>query len=377
MNKIGTTLLNFDPKLNRLAKDKEIRQGLSVVLQTGKCLWLANDETISLERLSLQPQAPDESPQFGGHLQFNLADYLKLAAPPGSDPMEIEEADIEGLAASDGYLWLVGSHSLKRAKPKAADPAKKGAKRLAKIANDGNRFLLARIPVVDRAEGQTLAKEENNAGRTRTAALLRGDATGNELTRALAEDAHLKPFLSVPGKDNGFDIEGLAVIGERILLGLRGPVLRGWAIVLEVQPEDTGDPAALSLAPIGSDKQRYRKYFLRLDGLGIRDLCVQGDDLLILAGPTMDLDGPVKVFRWVGGRNPADEGLVPEETICLVGEIPFGQGAEKRFDHAEGMCLFADAAGGTSALLVVYDSAAPGRFRHGQGTVTADIFAFS
>ncbi|MNG03413.1 hypothetical protein D3C84_864920 [compost metagenome] len=36
---------------------------------------------------------------------------------------------------------------------------------------------------------------------------------------------------------------------------------------------------------------RYRKHFFALNGLGFRDLCTSGDDLLILAGPTMDLDG--------------------------------------------------------------------------------------
>ena len=48
------------------------------------------------------------------------------------------------------------------------------------------------------------------------------------------------------------------------------------------------------------DGRGYRKHVLRLDGLGVRDLCPHGEDLLVLAGPTMDLDGPVHVFRWHG-----------------------------------------------------------------------------
>jgi Protein of unknown function (DUF3616) len=82
-----------------------------------------------------------------------------------------------------------------------------------------------------------------------------------------------------------------------------------------------------------------RKVRLHLDGLGIRDLCVHGDDLLILAGPTMDLDGPVAIFRWLGGANPAGKGLVLREACLRVGAVPFGQDADKGTDHAEGMCL--------------------------------------
>ena len=37
---------------------------------------------------------------------------------------------------------------------------------------------------------------------------------------------------AIPGKDNGFDMEGLAVDGDRLLLGLRGPVLRGFSEAL-------------------------------------------------------------------------------------------------------------------------------------------------
>ncbi len=49
----------------------------------------------------------------------------------------------------------------------------------------------------------------------------------------------------IPGKDNGFDIEGLAVREDRLLLGLRGPVLRGHAFVLELSLEQDGKDLAL------------------------------------------------------------------------------------------------------------------------------------
>jgi uncharacterized protein DUF3616 len=102
------------------------------------------------------------------------------------------------------------------------------------------------------------------------------------------EDEHLKKFFSTPGKDNGFDIEGLAVAGNRVFIGLRGPVLRGWAVLLELELEvDDKKPSRLNLKPINPNNPHnpknptYRKHFIELGGLGVRDLCVQDSDLLI------------------------------------------------------------------------------------------------
>jgi hypothetical protein len=122
-----------------------------------------------------------------------------------------------------------------------------------------------------------------------------GDHRGNTLTRLLREDPHLAPFVGLAGKENGFDVEGLAVAGDRLFLGLCGPVLRGWAVVLELRPD--GDELALRRFD-GRKRRRVRKHFPQLGVLGVRDLCLHGDDLLVLAGPTMDLDGPVRVLRW-------------------------------------------------------------------------------
>jgi hypothetical protein len=220
-------------------------------------------------------------------------------------------------ASTTGYLWLVGSHSLKRKKPKREDPVERNFKRLATVSSDGNRFLPARIPLVERDATYMLEKEVEQDGKTRTAARLHGGDQGNDLTEALAQDEHLHSLLAIPGKDNGFDIKGLAVAGERVFIGLRGPVLRGWAVMLEVElKEEHDDPSTLKLRPIGPDDRPYRKHFLQLGGLGIRDLCVYDHDLLILAGPTMDLDGPVTVFRWLGGAQPNGESLVFDKSWC-------------------------------------------------------------
>jgi hypothetical protein len=234
---------------------------------------------------------------------------------------------------------------------------------------DGNRYLIGRIPVVAEENGYTLARESTHKGKQRSAAMLRGDEHGNELTALLKDDEHLGPFLAIPGKDNGFDIEGIAVAGNHLLLGLRGPVLRGWALVVEVALVDDEQPGRLRLAPVDEDGRLYRKHFLDLGGLGIRDLCVQGKDILVLAGPTMDLDGPVTVLRWCGAAIPGKECVVPANELEPVLDLPFGRGV----DHPEGIALFPSAGGELGSLLVVHDSASPSR-QIGESTLVADVF---
>jgi hypothetical protein len=199
-----------------------------------------------------------------------------------------------------------------------------------------------------------------------TAAKLKLTESTNMLMEVLADDPHLGFFVTakIPGKDNGFDIEGIAVYQDRIFLGLRGPVLRGWAVILEIEVEllQTG---LLTLKPIAETGQCYKKHFVFLNGLGIRDLHLVGEDLLILAGPTMDLDGPVQVYRLQPGVNLQDDILHYPE---YVQDIPFGN----RDDHAEGITLFEDITG-TPSLLAVYDSPANHRLV-GDGSVIADVF---
>lgn len=364
-------LLKFDPALDPLDDEgKQLRDGLSAAVLDGDTLWLACDETTRLERLTR-----DRGDAFHAHEQFPLSALLDLQAP------EDEEADIEGLAVADGYLWLVGSHSLKRTKAKPDKTPKKNRERLAEVTADGNRFLLARIPLVDDGGTRRPEKESGEGDDRRVAAQLRGDATGSELTAALRQDEHLGRFFGnegeaggrIPSKDNGFDIEGLAVSGGRVFLGLRGPVLRGWATVLEVEVrEEGGRPSMLRLKGIGDGDRPYRKHLLELGGLGVRDLCADGNDLLILAGPTMDLDGPTALFRWEGGAHPEKESVVFAGGLKRLLDVPFGRGA----DHAEGVTLLPAVEGAPREVLVIYDapSAERKRGREGEAVLRSDIF---
>lgn len=347
-------ILQFDER------HQQIPDSLSGVVVVGDDLWLASDETTSVERLS-----SSDGVTFDSHESFQLKDYIDL---PAQDTNFDQEIDIEGLDHHDSYLWLVGSHSIKRKKVEKADTTEKKIKRLAKTEIEGNRFILARIPLV-----RTLvrsAAEPNNPDRLLRAGQLEGDVKSNALVDAIKQanndrgDPHFAGFLTIPGKDNGFDIEGLAISGNRIFIGLRGPVLRGWTGILEVSVEEAA-ASRLNLRGIGPEGRPYKKHFLDLDGLGVRDLCVDGQDLLILAGPTMDLDGPVAVYRWRGALESSEEHLIPSDGLELLFIVPNGVG----FDHAEGMALVTD----PKRLLIVYDS--PGRERKtSDRAVKADVF---
>lgn len=344
------------------APDCLVKSNLSGAAFTGEWLWVAGDEACGLERLRQLPPLGTEALRFGEVCEFPLADLIDL--PCAAD----EEADLEGMAVADGYLWVVGSHGYKRKNAKPERSHADNAKRLAKLALDGNRRLLACIPIEDNAKGEPCLVRETKDGRR--AKRLKGDAEHNQLTRMLADDPHFGPYMALPGKDNGFDIEGLAIDGNRLLLGLRGPVLRGWSALLEIALEARGDQ--LRLAPLDESGTMLRKHFLQLDGLGVRDLHFSGDDLYILAGPTMVLNGDIRIFKWPAARPLLASNREPtrfESNLSDSISLPHGRGTNR----AEAIChLPPGLANDKPSWLVLYD--APGADRmEGEHTVFGDL----
>ncbi|MCY7306708.1 MAG: DUF3616 domain-containing protein [Rhodoferax sp.] len=339
-----------------------VHSNLSGAAFSGDWLWVAGDEACGIDRLRRLEPVGRETLRFGEVRDFPLADLLDLPGAPD------EEADLEGMAVADGYLWVVGSHGFKRKNASADLDHGANAKRLQTLSLDRNRRLLACLPIeTDGAGVPSLVRKAQDG---RRALQLKGGAQSNELTRALEKDAHFGAYLSLPGKDNGFDIEGLAVDGQRLLLGLRGPVLRGWAAILEVSVKVRAKE--LRLAPLDRSGILIRKHFLQLDGLGIRDLHFLGDDLYVLAGPTMVLNGDIRVFKWplarqvlASNRHPVRFEPVLTESVSL----PHGRGTNR----AEAMCdLPAGLVGSRPHWLVLYDAPGEDR-REGEHTVFGDL----
>lgn len=360
---LGRLLLKFDHG------DDAVPEDLSAAARAPDgSVWVASDEHGVLHRLS-----PEEPRVFSHQQRHDVASLLGVQGG--------EEMDIEALDLQDGQLWLVGSHSSVRKKPKGKG-VEKDLARLATVEHQPARFMLARIPLpAVESEPAPPRKAGGGAKRPKKGAVkLEHSDAGSRLVELLRDDEHLGPFLApagpgappgalaIPSKDNGLDIEGLAVHGDRVFLGLRGPVLRGWAVLLEMQVADAGNGF---LEPKRGKKGGwYRKHFLDLDGLGIRELSRHGNDLLILAGPTLPLDGTIRLYRLKNGLALTETSIHKQAPGGL--EPLFDVPRSEKADHAEGVALFSYFDKDDS-VLIVYDSPSRQR-RYGPCGVLADVF---
>ncbi|MCY7386543.1 MAG: DUF3616 domain-containing protein, partial [Burkholderiales bacterium] len=85
-----------------------VQTNLSGAAFTGDWLWVAGDEACGLDRLRRLTPVGREVLRFGEVRDFPLTALLDL---PGTAE---DEAALEGMAVADGWLWVVGSHGLKR-----------------------------------------------------------------------------------------------------------------------------------------------------------------------------------------------------------------------------------------------------------------------
>lgn len=357
--KKDSVILDFEDAVCEQLIDKDIRDGISSIARTGKYLWVAGDENVSVQRLELL-----EDGSYGKAVSFFLQDYIEL-------PSSKTEVDIEGMDVAGGYLWIAGSHSYKRKKLREGkENQQKEIERLAQIELDPNRNLLARIPIIQNEEGEFVLMKETTdptdpEKKLKAAKLKHTRKKWSQLTKKLKKDRHLAPFIGMSGKDNGLDIEGLTVFEDKIFLGLRGPVLRGWAIILELQLKETKD----NLLKLQKDEEgrHYKKHFLNLHGMGIRELATDGQDIIILAGPTMDLDGTMEVYRWKNGTQHLGDQVVERKDIESLLVLPY-YARQHGVNKAEGLVLLED-----HSLLLAYDSPSDSR-TIGDFKVKADVF---
>lgn len=322
---------------------------LSAGVAVGDCLFLGSDEGSALERLHW------DGARWADHRRLALGDWLELASA--------DEADIEGLATDDGWLWVLGSHARTRPSIKKGKADRICADALCDLRDTRPRCLLARLPLAPDPglPGAVVPVRRDGA---RRAGMLRQTKHGNALAAALAKDPLIKPFTRIAAKEGGVDLEGIAAAGRRIALGMRGPVIRSFAVLLEVE---IGAKPSGRLKLAGPPCKRL----LDLEGLGIRDLKRAGEDLLILAGPTTGLDGPCAIDRWRCWLQdlPTADGVIRLHRPERIIDLPFGRGN----DHPEGLALLPSESG--NELLVVNDGPAPTRLDAARRTLTCDVFA--
>jgi Protein of unknown function (DUF3616) len=141
-------------------------------------------------------------------------------------------------------------------------------------------------------------------------------------------------------------------------------------VVIELQVTD-GSSGMFMLDFLGSSNVKFRRHFLQLDGLGVRDLVMHGNDVFVLAGPTMDLDGPVFIHRSSNALEQGADSLTFLKDLKRVVSVPFGIGK----DHAEGLTLLP---GDALAGMVCYDSPDAARIEGiNEDGVRADVFSLN
>ena len=341
-----------------LPAGKRLSDGMSAAAAMEDTLWLAHDETLFIERLRAR-KTQAGAIEYASHRRFDLGKIIALPASERNLRRGASvEADLEGIAIADGCLWLTGSHSAVR-DPLERERSSAAIAALAKVRRAGNRFLLARIPMQPSADGPLLVQKlVLRDGRMVRAARLPGGRKNDALTRLLRDDPHLAPFLSIPSKDNGFDIEGLAVApGGRLFLGLRGPVIDGWACVLEIAVSAHSRRASelvfrkLPGSTRSTQSVRYRKHFLDLEGAGIRDLCLAGRDLLILSGPPRRGKGKAHVHRWKDALAVKRDSMIERRELPKLLELPYGETK----NHPEGITVVGQRRN-RLLLMVIYES---------------------
>jgi hypothetical protein len=311
------------------ARDERLLISLSAVAVAGRYLWTASDEGRTLECLEPDGDA------YRLRAQYKLDDlFRKLPNEDDGGDSRPDEADIESLAVCGGALWICGSHCTVRKESKKARDEKKKAEPRIRLDPEfklrPSRHLLGCVPLKE--DGGGLEPNGDSLPYQR----------GGSLRRVLHRHPFLRPFVALPSKENGLDIEGLAVQDKnRLFLGLRGPVVDSYAVVIEVELD-----------------KRFRlkdrdmvTHFLKLDGLGVRDLAEFGDEILILAGPVSEASAPFRLYRW-RPAGPKDAQYVqspnqhPDWPVAVADPTTRG-------GNPEGICrLDRDRSG----LIVLYDS---------------------
>ena len=326
---------------------------LSACAIAGRALFVAGDECHSVERLVIGDEGEADDQR-----RFELRDYLDLYRGG-------EEMDIEGLAIADDWLWITGSHSRTRPDPvhDAEEDGRIDIAELGDLKDTRARCVLARIPLKPDLDGHL--KPVRNDGDRRAGLIRQSGDDGSKLRRLLCENPLLGPACSMAAKEGGLDIEGIAAFGEdRVALGLRGPVIQTYAVLVEPAFKFKKSGRLHLRAPL-------RVRLVKLDGLGIRDLATRRRDLYLLAGPVGDLDGRCVLYRWEGWADcppEHDEKLRVHEPERLF-DIPVKVAA----DHPEGIDWLGDPADGR--LLVLYDSPNPERLDRAAAAIIGDVFA--
>lgn len=207
------------------------------------------------------------------------------------------EADFEAMATYGDHLYILGSHSLKRKKVKPTNKRSKNLQRLQEIKRDDYRFHIVRLNLNDLDPTQ------------KEVATLENILNSNQV---------LAPFMQIPSKENGVDLEGMTIDKNgQIYIGFRGPVLReNLTPVLSIHESD-----------LFSSTPNYQILYVNIGSLGIREILKVDDGFLVIGGAVSDLNVPHKIFFWDGKDMLESKDSIAGKTRLLK-ELPAGLKAE-------------------------------------------------
>lgn len=295
--------------------EHEVLEGrdISAVVEAGDFLVMGSDEKDSIQAF------------------IKLEEGRKYKALRRHSLSNEDELDIEGIARNGNTYFVAGSHARKRTnlEPRRAETLNR--------TYEKNR--------------QALRHDEIKAAKDRTYIYrFTFDPSVNQppsgidsirLRDVFERDDILKTFVALPGKENGIDIEGVALDGDWACLGFRGPVFRsGYVPVMRLKFEQP---------------ENHELRFLHLGGRGIRDITKVQNGFLVIAGPVGDSSQSCQLYHW-DGRDciPGRERGEAQGKTTLLGTIPTPCGAA-----AEGIAVLKEA-GSHYEVLIVYDGAANG-----------------
>ena len=295
----------------------EHEEDLSAIAILGESLLVGSDEGTKVQILQPEPTNPSV-------YQVRPELYIEMLTSE-------TELDIEGIARfkDTNVFYVVGSHSLKRTLLEPNATKKQNLAALEEIIFEPSRFHIYRLEM----DPRTLKPISKR---------------GIGLYKLLTLDPVLRRFTQIPSKENGVDIEAIAVKGDegdKLHLGFRGPVLRENLVPIMIldfnKPED------------------YTLRYIDLDGYGIRELVKVKKGFLVIAGPSGGERGEFLIYFWDGDDGVPDRGE-DKSKLKLLGQLPTPRGAK-----AEGMTLLEETKEHYD-VLVVYDGVVrgfPERFR--------------
>lgn len=179
---------------------------------------------------------------------------------------KVAELDAEAVAYSEGAFYVTGSHG----RPRKTDDGSPASNAKAAVTRRLFRIVLPAGAV------------DPSTGRLTGAPIV--TASGGLETMLRSEGA-LNTAFDAALATSGLGVEGLAVAGGELHVGLRSPVLDGRAVILSA-------PLDLAFGGGSLGKARIQTVDLGTDRAGgvrgIRDLVAYKDGFLIIAGPMLD-----------------------------------------------------------------------------------------